>query len=93
MARCLEAGFGIMVRRHQIEYQRQAVLDDELEVSTWVSDFRQTNAIRHYLIRSAASKELIARLRSLYVWVDLNAQALIPVPEDFREAFAANVVS
>jgi acyl-CoA thioester hydrolase len=93
MSRCMEAGFGIMVRRHQIDYQRQAVLDDEVEVSTWISDFRQTSAIRHYMIRDQASGDLLVRVRSLYVWVELKAGRLMKMPEDFRAAFAANVAA
>jgi acyl-CoA thioester hydrolase len=93
MARCTEAGFGIIVRRHDIEYHQPAALDDELEISTYVSDFRQTNAIRHYFIRNVETDELLVRVRSLYAWIDLKTNRLIRMPEDFRNAFTANVVS
>ena len=93
MSRCTEAGFGIIVRRHQIEYQRQAVLDDEIEVSTWVSDFRQTSAIRHYLIRDQSSGGVLVRVRSLYGWVDLKAGRLMRMPGEVRAAFALNVAA
>lgn len=93
MARCTEAGFGIILRRSDIEYHRPARLDDELLTSTWVSDFRRTNAIRHYFIKDAETGELLARVRGLYVWLDLESSRPIQVPRDFREAFTANVVS
>jgi acyl-CoA thioester hydrolase len=92
MARCNAAGFGIVLRRHDIEYHRPAELDDGLVVSTWVSDFRKTNAIRHYLIKNSDTGELLVRVRSRYVWIDLSTNRLMQVPDDFREAFSANVV-
>jgi acyl-CoA thioester hydrolase len=92
MERCMQAGFGIMVRRHEIEYHSQARLDDVIETTTWVSDFRQTSGIRHYFLRDAGSGELIVRMRSLYAWVSLETRRLIRVPEAFRESFQANVV-
>lgn len=35
-------GFGVIAREHHIEYQSQAVLDDELEIATWAAPRSRT---------------------------------------------------
>ena len=91
MTRCAEAGFGIIVRRHQIIYHRPAVLNDQLAVSTWVSDIKTTRGIRHYTINRLSDGERFARLRSHYVWVDLATMRPIRIPPDFLADFSTNI--
>ncbi len=92
MERSAEEGFGIIARRHQIEYRAQAALGDRLVVSTWVSDVKRASAIRHYTIDNANDGSRVARLRSLYAWVDLAAGRPKRIPEHFLADFAANIV-
>jgi acyl-CoA thioester hydrolase len=91
LARCHEAGFAIIVRRHQIAYRKPAVLDDELEVSTWVSDPRRSSAFRHYRITRMADGECLARVRTRYVWIDLGTRHPIRIPPGFMDDFAPNI--
>jgi acyl-CoA thioester hydrolase len=92
MARCMDAGFAILVRRHQILYRRPATLGDDLEVKTWISDVRRVQAIRHYTITQVETSQQLARLRSTYVWVDLSSGKPIRIPEVFLRDFEANIV-
>ncbi len=92
IARCTEAGFGIVVRRHQILYRRPAFLGDRLEVKTWVSDVRQVQAIRHYTITRSGTGRQLARIRSSFVWVDLATGRPIKIPQDFLRDFGPNIV-
>ncbi len=87
-----EAGFGIFARRYRIEYRLPALLDDELEVSTWISDVKRSSAVRHYTITRAGDEALLARGHALWVWVDLVTGRPLRVPEDFAAAFADNIV-
>lgn len=92
MARMMEAGFGIVARRYRIEYRQPAVPDDELELSTWVSDVKRATAARHYTVRRADDGELLARAHVLWVWVDLATGRPIRIPVSFIDDFAANIV-
>lgn len=92
LAQMTARGFGILVRRHQIEYKQSAVMDDELEISTWVSGLRRASATRHYTIHRLRDNALIVQINSEYVWFDLMTGAPSRVPPDFIEAFAANIV-
>jgi acyl-CoA thioester hydrolase len=93
MARMIAAGFGIFARRYRIEYRRPAVLDDELEVGTWVSDVRRATAVRHYAIRRPAGGELILRAFALWAWVDLATGRPMRIPAEFLADFRPNITA
>ncbi len=91
LARCTEAGFAIIVRRHQIVYRHPAFLGDNLDVRTWVSDVRRVKAIRHFTINHTETHQQLARIRSAYVWVDGASNKPIRIPEAFLHDFKANI--
>jgi acyl-CoA thioester hydrolase len=91
MTRMMREGFGIIARRHQIEYREPGLLDDELEVSTWVGDVKRATAMRYYSIRRVGDGALLARVQTLWVWVDLASGRPIRIPAQFMECFADNI--
>lgn len=90
LERMTKADFGILVRRHLIEYRQAARLGDELEVATWYSDARHTTAFRHYTVRRASDGELLAQARTRHVWVDLKTGKPIRIPQYFLDDFQDN---
>jgi acyl-CoA thioester hydrolase len=92
MSRVQTEGFAIVARRHRIEYQQPAVLDDELELATWISDVRRATVIRHYTVTRVSDGALLARARTLWVWVDLETGRPIRIPSAFLADFAPNIV-
>lgn len=84
--------FAIVARRHQIEYRQQALLDDELEVATWVSGVKRASATRHYTITRVDDGALLARVHTLWVWVGLDSGQPIRIPPAFLADFAPNIV-
>lgn len=88
-----EAGFAIVARRYRIEYRRPAYLNDELELSTWISDVRRVTAIRHYTVRRVGDGALLARAWARWAWVDPQSGRPVRIPDEFLEDFAPNIVS
>jgi acyl-CoA thioester hydrolase len=91
--RCLEAGFAIVVRRHRIEYRQPAVMDDELEVTTWLFNPRRVTVNRAFTVTRPRDGALIARAEALYAWVDLKTGKPMRIPEALLVDFAANVAA
>ena len=91
MARMKGEGFGILARRHLIEYRQSAQMGDELEVSTWFSQAQRSTAFRHYAIRRVSDGELLLRARTLYVWFDVKTGRPIRIPQHFLAEFADNL--
>ena len=93
VTRMSDENFAILVRQHQIEYLQPAVMDDELEVATWVSNARHASATRHYTITRVGDGALLARVHSLCVWVNLSTGQPTRIPEKFLADFASNIVA
>ena len=92
LAKMNEEGFGIFAQRHIIEYLQPAILGDMLRVSTWLSNFREESATRHFEIHRQPDEQLIARSRSDYVWADLSSNRPVRIPEQFLQDFSDNIV-
>jgi acyl-CoA thioester hydrolase len=83
----------IVIRRCQIQYLQPALYDDELEISTWVSDVRRSMATRHYTIRRTRDGALLSQANMLGVWMDTQSGKPMRIPRQFLEDFAPNIVS
>jgi acyl-CoA thioester hydrolase len=89
--RMAEQGFAIFIRKQQIRYRQPALMDDELEISTWASNVRRSTATRHYTIHRVADGTLLGEVHSLGVWVDLETGQPIRIPEQLLADFAPNI--
>ena len=78
---------GWIIRRLWIKYLQQAYADDDLEIRTWVADFRQVRSHREYDVRRLGDNSSIVRARADWVYID--AQTLRPtrIPEEMGKAF------
>ncbi len=93
LERMLQTGFAIVIRRCQIQYLRPGLLDDELEIATWVSGVRRSMATRHYTIHRISDGSLLSQVNMFSVWVDFKTGKPIRVPKQFLKDFASNIVS
>jgi acyl-CoA thioester hydrolase len=90
--RMLEQGFVIFLRQARLQYLQPAVLDDELEIATWVSSLHRASAGRHYTIHRARDGILLAQAYTMGVWVDPRSQQPLRIPQEMLDDFAPNMV-
>ncbi|HEY3290643.1 MAG TPA: acyl-CoA thioesterase [Anaerolineae bacterium] len=90
ITRMIDEGCAIVVRKNQVEYLQAAVLNDEIEIATWISDVRRVSARRHYVITRVNDGVVLARIHSLGVWVNLDTGAPTKFPAQFVADFAPN---
>jgi YbgC/YbaW family acyl-CoA thioester hydrolase len=76
-----------VARKLFIEYYHPARLNDEISITTWISETRRVQAYRKYEMRRATDNELLLRAR--HMWVYLNAETLLPtrMPAEFAVNF------
>ena len=92
LARSQAAGWAAVAREHHIEYKHPALLDDELEISTWVTANSHISADRFYNITRPRDGLQLAQARTRWVWINLQSGRPIRIPADFLTDFAANIV-
>lgn len=89
--RCRQEGFAVIARQHHLEYKAPAMLHDELELSTWVSDVRASSALRHYTIKRVSDGKLLLTANTRWMWVDIATERPIRIPAHARADFEPNV--
>lgn len=57
------------VRRHEIDYLAEVVLDDELVMATWVEAFHKTSSPRRYVIYRPGDEKVVCRAMTIWVLV------------------------
>lgn len=78
--RLQETGLGVFLRRLQIQYLQPALPDDNLELTTWISDVRRAAALRHYTILRAGDAVPVMRAQTYSVWVDVRSGQPARIP-------------
>ena len=74
-------GIVLRARRQHLEYKAAALLDEDLEVETWLSEATADSVLCHAAIRRASDGRLVLRGRTLYVALEAEGQgpAVLPV--------------
>lgn len=78
-----------VVRRHEIDYKRPAVLGDEVIARTWLGQALRRDFERHTELLRAADGRLLARVRTLWCPVDSQTRTAIVVDNVLRARFSA----
>jgi acyl-CoA thioester hydrolase len=86
-----ENGLAFVARQHRIQYLRPVLLEDELEISTWLFNVRRTSATRYYAIRRAKDGELMAQVVTLWALIDLESGRPTRFPASFHEIIGPNI--
>ena len=88
LARLEAESVAVVARRHQIEYRQPALLDDELEVITWLSGVEDSTATRYTILTRPGDGAPISRARTLHVWLDLRTGKPTTIPRAFLAELA-----
>jgi acyl-CoA thioester hydrolase len=76
-----------MVRRHEIDYLKQAVLGDTLLIKTWVGEYTAVTWERHYEIYRASDNQLLVKAKSIWVPMDRHTLRLKRIDGELLECF------
>jgi acyl-CoA thioester hydrolase len=83
LARMEAEGFAVVARQHQIEYRQPAILDDELELVTWLAKAKESTAVRCSRMSRTRDGALVMQARTVHVWVDLGTGQPATIPLQF----------
>jgi acyl-CoA thioester hydrolase len=83
-----EKGIGFTTRRNRIEYRQPAFLNDELEITTWLTDTQPSSMTRHYTISRVTDGALIAQIQTLWEITDLTTGKPTQIPASLYGAIS-----
>ncbi len=78
----LEAGFGWVVRNHDITYKAAALAGNEVVIRTWVSEIDRFSSRRQSIVARPTDRTVLARIETRWVYVDLRVHKVVPIPID-----------
>jgi acyl-CoA thioester hydrolase len=85
---CTRIRRGMAAHRAEIDYQKAAVLGDQVAVATWiVSTDNRLRVERRFQVRRAPNGETLARARTDYVCINLDSGRACRMPESFAKAY------
>jgi len=93
MAEWLKEGYGTVARKTRIEYLQPALLEDELEITTYLSDVRPIRATRHFSIRRKSDQILLAQAYVMWVFINIHTGRPVRMPEHLAEALAPHIAT
>lgn len=85
-----------VVRRHEIDYLRSALLGDRIELRTWVESWKAASSVRiTSIVRLSGPGDLpgqnteieLARARTTWVLVSTSNSRPVRIPQELRDAF------
>ena len=76
-----------VIRSHAIEYLRPAFAGETLTMLTWIGGFREQESPRHYLFWRERDRKVLAKARTLWVYVDAATGRATSIPAEFKSAF------
>jgi len=79
--------FGWMIMKHNLNYKRQAKLNDELIIKTWIDDFSTATSVRKTSITNAKSKQLIFTSEAQWCFINLETQKPTRLTSDILKPF------
>lgn len=84
-------GLAVATQSHRIEYRQPALLDDELELTTWLSDLHQTAFVRHTIITRLTDNAIISHARTIQALTRLETGRPVTIPAKLAAALAPAV--
>ncbi len=82
-----ELGCTWVARSHHIEYLRPAFPNDNIEISTWIENWRRVRSTRKYKFTRSSDRVVIAQGETDWVLINVKNSRPCSIPENIREEF------
>lgn len=83
-------GAAWVVRRHELDYLRPALVGDAIVVRTWIPSLARASCVRGYDVVRPRDGERLLRARTTWALIDLAKGTPRRIPEAMRDAIAVD---
>ena len=88
--RIKDLGFRVALSNLRLEYRLPAVLNDELEILTWVSDLQETSMVRNFQLQRKRDQALLVQAKMTLHWISLATGKFQPFPRNYQQTLKNN---
>ncbi len=89
--RTLSASMALVAQRHQIEYREPTLVDDEIDIMTWLFNVRRSSAIRHYDFIRVRDGKRLTQAQTQWAAINLETNKPLRVPAEFIADLGPNI--
>lgn len=83
----LKRDFFWVVIRHEIDYKKEALLNDELLIETYVGDTTFVTSERFVNIKKASTDEILVAAKSIWCLLDTSTKRPTKITSELTEVF------
>ncbi|MEW5938503.1 MAG: acyl-CoA thioesterase [Chloroflexota bacterium] len=76
-----------VVREHRVEYLLPAFAGEEIEIRTWVENFRRVRSLRKYEFARKSDGKILVKGETDWVFVDAQTGSPRAIPEEVTRVF------
>ncbi len=76
-----------VIREHRVEYLLPAFAGEEIEIRTWVENFRRVRSLRKYEFVRKSDGKMLVRGESDWVFVDAKTGTPRAIPDEITRIF------
>lgn len=77
-----------VARSHAIEYRSPAFAGEQIEVLTWVSDFKRSSSLRKYKFVRTRDQKVLAQAETRWVYVSAKTGRPCTIHDEVMNSFA-----
>ncbi len=82
-----ELGVVWVVRKHEIEYLAEALLNEEIEATTWVATLRGATSTRKTIFKRPRDDKLLARAETMWVLISTSTRRPLRIKKDLMQRY------
>lgn len=76
-----------VVVKHEINYKKEAFLNDPISLQTYVGDATHVTSIRHVIIKNAETDKLLAEAKTTWCLLDKETKKPVKISEELKKVF------
>lgn len=93
LERYMKLGATWVVKSHQIDYMRSALLNDQIDILTWISKVEKSRFTRNYEFRRKSDNKVLAKAQTQWVYFDIETKRPCrKVHDEVLKAFQINTI-
>ncbi|MCA9042260.1 MAG: acyl-CoA thioesterase [Planctomycetaceae bacterium] len=86
-SRYRETGLSWVVRSHNIEYLKEAFLDDAITVRTWIANMKKVTSLRRYEIVRQSDEATLVTAATNFAFIHRETGKITRVPPELTTCF------